>query len=318
MTRLLPFRLTRAVKTPYYFPAMRRLDGVALKGFTPRLLGLLLAFLFPAWAQVRVGATTAIVADLVRQVGGDRVQVIQIVPHGANPHAFEPTPSTIRNLGQAKALFANGLDLEPFLPRLLAALPRGAKVVELGEEEEDLICEEDEEEHGHGDHDHHHGCNPHLWLDPTYAIRYAERIAKTLGELDPQGQAVFQRNLARFKAEVERRDRAFQACRLKGFKAIVTHDALPYFARRYGLEIVGVVFLGEREVGSRTFAELLERAKKEGVKLVLVEPGYQGQAVKTLSESLKARVVLLYTDTLDDRVPTYLALLDHNLKALCQ
>lgn len=270
--------------------------------------------LSPALAQLQVTATTPILADLVRQVGGNRVQVVSVVPPGADPHTFEPTPATAKALGQSRLLFANGLGLEAYLPKLQALLPKGAKVVRLGEGQPNLICEEDPHHHGHD----HGPCDPHLWLDPTYAVRYAERIAKELSLLDPQGHAQYQANLSRFRQEVERRDRAFQACGLKGKKVVVQHDALRYFARRYGLVVVGTLSqAGAQEVGSKSFLALLEKAKREGVKLVLAEPQFRGTALKTLAEALGARVVALYTDTLDQKVGSYLALLDHNRKALC-
>ncbi len=197
-------------------------------------LSLLLA---PALAQVRVAATTPILADLVREVGGSRVQVVAVVPPGADPHTFEPTPAAARALAQARVLFANGLGLEPFLPKLLGLLPQGAKVVKLGEGQPGLICAEEEEPH---QKEHAHGpCDPHLWLDPAYALRYAERIAKELTALDPQGEGQYRAHLKRFQEEVAKRDRAFQACGLKGAKVVVQHDAFRYFARRYGLAVVG-------------------------------------------------------------------------------
>jgi zinc transport system substrate-binding protein len=281
-----------------------------------RLAGFLL-LLVPALAQVRVAATTPILADLARQVGGSRVQVVAVVPPGADPHTFEPGPSLAKALSQTRLLFANGLGLEPFLPRLKALLPKGAKVVLLAEGRKGLICEE--EAHPGEKEDHAHGpCDPHLWLDPTYALAYAETIAKELTRLDPAGQAQYRANLKRFQEEVKRRDQAFRACNLKGVKVVVQHDAFRYFARRYGLVVVGVLSHGgAQEVGSRTFLALVEKAKKEGVRLVLAEPQFQGKAIRTLAEAIGARVAVLYTDTLDDRVRSYLDLLDHNRKALC-
>lgn len=284
-----------------------------------RFLSLLL-FLGSALAQLQVAATTPILADLVRQVGGSRVQVASVVPLGADPHTFEPTPGTAKALAQSRLLFANGLGLEPYLPKLKSLLPRGAKVVLLGEGQPGLICAE--EAHGqeaHAEKDHDHGpCDPHLWLDPTYALRYAETIARELSALDPKGKAQYEANLTRFRQEVQKRDRAFQACGLKGTKVVVQHDAFRYFARRYGLQVVGVLSqAGAQEVGSKSFLNLLERAKREGVKLVLAEPQFRGNALRTLAEALGAKVVLMYTDTLDQKVNGYLALLDHNLKALC-
>jgi len=281
-----------------------------------RLAGFLL-LLVPALAQVRVAATTPILADLVSAVGGDRVRVATVVPPGADPHTFEPTPALAKALSQTQLLFANGLGLEPFLPRLKALLPKGAKVVLLAEGRKGLICEE--EAHPGEKEDHAHGpCDPHLWLDPTYALAYAETIAKELTRLDPAGQAQYRANLKRFQEEVKRRDQAFMACNLKGVKVVVQHDAFRYFARRYGLVVVGVLSHGgAQEVGSRTLLALVEKAKKEGVRLVLAEPQFQGKAIRTLAEAIGARVAVLYTDTLDDRVRSYLDLLDHNRKALC-
>jgi zinc transport system substrate-binding protein len=281
-----------------------------------RLAGFLL-LLVPALAQVRVAATTPILADLVRAVSGDRVRVATVVPPGADPHTFEPTPALAKALSQTQLLFANGLGLEPFLPRLKALLPKGAKVVLLAEGRKGLICEE--ETHPREKEDHAHGpCDPHLWLDPTYALAYAETIAKELTRLDPAGQAQYRANLKRIQEEVKKRDQAFMACNLKGVKVVVQHDAFRYFARRYGLVVVGVLSHGgAQEVGSRTFLALVEKAKKEGVRLVLAEPQFQGKAIRTLAEAIGARVAVLYTDTLDDRVRSYLDLLDHNRKALC-
>jgi zinc transport system substrate-binding protein len=275
-----------------------------------RLAGFLL-LLVPALAQVRVAATTPILADLVRAVGGYRVRVATVVPPGADPHTFEPTPALAKALSQTQLLFANGLGLEPFLPKVKTPLPKGAQVVLLAEERKGLICQE-EDGHAHGP------CDPHLWLDPTYALAYAETIAKELTRLDLAGQAQYQANLKRFQEEVKRRDQAFMACNLKGVKVVVQHDAFRYFARRYGLVVVGVLSHGgAQEVGSRTFLALVEKAKKEGVRLVLAEPQFQGKAIRTLAEAIGARVAVLYTDTLDDRVRSYLDLLDHNRKALC-
>lgn len=187
-------------------------------------------------------------------------------------------------------------------------------MVLLGEGQPDLICGEDhaEEDHGHGP------CDPHLWLDPAYAVRYAERILGGPRRLGPRGPGPLPGQPGALQKEVEALDRAYRACGLKGTKVVVQHDAFRYFARRYGLEVVGVLSQGgAQEVGSRSFLALLEKAKREGVRLVLAEPQFQGKALKTLAEAIGARVAVLYTDTLDARVRTYLDLLRHNLRALC-
>ncbi|GLV48431.1 ABC transporter substrate-binding protein [Thermus sp. LT1-2-5] len=276
------------------------------------LFGLLVAF-----AEPQVAATTPILADLVRQVAGDRVRVESVVPPGADPHAFDLRPSTASQVARARILFANGLGLEPYLNRLKVLLPPEAKVVELAPGMPDPICGllglREMGVHLHGD------CDPHMWLDPTYAIRYAERIAEELSRLDPRGQEVYRRRLEAFRQAVEREDRELAAC-LKGrrLRLVVSHLSLSYLARRYGLEIVGALRDTQGQEGSmRDRLALLKKAEEGGVDLVVAEPQMDPAPMRRLAEELGARLVVLYTDTLDRRVPGYLDLLRWNREALC-
>jgi zinc transport system substrate-binding protein len=281
-----------------------------------RLLALSL-FAAAALAQLQVAATTSVLADLVRQVGGKRVWVESVVPPGADPHAFDLRPSTARQLAGVRVLFANGLGLEPYLPRLRSLLPPGARVVELAPGMPDPICGllglREKGVHLHGD------CDPHLWLDPAYALRYAGRIASELARLDPEGKGVYQRNLEAFRQAVEREDEALTAC-LKGrrLRLVVSHLSLSYLARRYGLEVVGALRDAHGQEGSvRERLVLLKEAEGKGVDLVVAEPQLDPAPMRRLVEELRARLVVLYTDALDRRVPTYLDLLRWNRRALC-
>lgn len=274
--------------------------------------------LLPALAQVRVAATTPILQDLVRQVGGDRVQVVGVVPLGADPHGFDLTPATARALGGVRLLFANGLGLEAFLPRLRGLLPRGARVVELAPGQPDLICPEEADRQGHEGHAHG-PCDPHLWLDPRYALRYAERIAQELTRLDPGGQEAFRRNLEAFRARVLEEDRRTEAClKGRGLRVAVTHDALRYWARRYGVEILGTLADAEaRETGPRARAALVQAARGGRVDRLIAEPQFPKERAQALARELGVPLAVLYTDALDRAVPTYLDLLRHNRLALC-
>ncbi len=282
----------------------------------PRLLALVL-LLLPALAQARVGATTPILQDLVRQVGGERVQAVGVVPLGADPHGFDLTPATARALSGVRLLFANGLGLEPFLPRLKALLPPGARVVELAPGQPDLICGlrglREKGVHIHGD------CDPHLWLDPRYAIRYAETIAQELTRLDPRGEGVYRRNLEAFRAQVLEEDRKTEAClKGKGLRVVATHLSLLYWARRYGVEIVGTLLdTHARETGPRERITLLEAGREGRIDLLIAEPQFPRAKAEALARELGAPLVVLYTDALDRKVPTYLDLLKHNRQAFC-
>jgi zinc transport system substrate-binding protein len=283
-----------------------------------RVVGLALALLGLAWAQAPVVTTTAVLASLAQEVAGRRIGVESVVPPGADPHAFDLRPSTALQLSRARLLIANGLGLEPYLPKLRALLPPGARVVELAPAMPDPICGllglKEKGVHLHGD------CDPHMWLDPTYGVRYAEVIASELARLFPGEEASFQKNLAGFRERALEEDRALGAC-LQGrrLRVVVAHLSLSYLARRYGLEVVGVLrdALGQ-DMGVRGRVALLQEASLKGVDLVVAEPQYDPAPLRRLAEELGARLVVLYTDALDRRVPTYLDLLRWNRERLCE
>ena len=279
-----------------------------------------LALLGLSWAaaQVQVAATTPVLADLVREVGGGSVRVESVVPLGADPHAFDLRPSTALQVSRARLLFANGLGLEPYLLRLRALLSQGARVVELAPRMPEPICGllglKERGVHLHGD------CDPHMWLDPRYGVGYAEAIAGELARLDPGGREVYQRNLERFRQRVLEEDRRLEAC-LAGRRprVVVQHLSLLYLARRYGLEVVGALRDHHgADPGVRGRVALLKEAELKGVDLVVAEPQLDPAPMRRLAEELGARLIVLYTDTLDRRVPTYLDLLRWNRERLCE
>ncbi|MFN4071300.1 MAG: metal ABC transporter substrate-binding protein [Thermus caldifontis] len=278
-------------------------------------LGLLLPW---ALAQTPVVATTPVLADLVRQIGGGRVRVESVVPLGADPHAFDLRPSTALQVSRARLLFANGLGLEAFLPRLLPLLPPGARVVELAPRMPEPICGllglREKGVHLHGD------CDPHMWLDPRYGVLYGEAIAEELTRLDPGGEGAYRRNLDAFRKRALEEDGRLSAC-LKGrrLRVVAPHLSLLYLARRYGLEVVGTLKDHHgADLGVRGKVALLKEAELRGIDLVVAEPQLDPAPMRRLAEELGARLVILYTDALDRRVPTYLDLLRWNREALCQ
>ncbi|RDI96562.1 zinc ABC transporter substrate-binding protein [Meiothermus sp. QL-1] len=288
---------------------------------------LLMGFL-PGLAQgLPVAATTPILADLVREVGGERVRLAQVVPMGADPHSFEPRPSTLRALSGARVLFANGLGLETFLPKLQAGLPPGARTVLLAEGAPDLICFSEAElraERARGLEVHRHGpCDPHLWLEPTYARLYVERIEATLAGLDPRGRAYYAQRRADFLRRLAAVDQEVRAC-LEAVppaqrRLVVQHDAFRYAARYYGFSVVGSLasFAGQQR-GPRALEELARQMRQLGVRVIAAEPQFAPREARALAEATGARVVTLFSDTLTREVPTYLALLRHNGRALCE
>lgn len=271
---------------------------------------------------VQVAATTGFIADMVRNVGGSRVNVVQVVPNGSDPHSFEPRPSVIQAISRAGVFFANGLGLEPFFEKLEAQLPRGARIVELADGMPNLIkakkeAHADERGHEHGEYD------PHLWLDPTYGIRYVEKIRDALAVVDPAGRSIYAQNASGYIARIRQADSAVQRCLSEIPQArrilVSQHEALLYFNRYYRLTSIGTIadFAGQ-ERGPASLARLAQAMKKENVRVIFVEPQFsQGQA-RALAEATGARIARIYSDAFDNTVNSYLELIQANGQAICR
>ena len=176
---------------------------------------------------VRVVATTTQVADLVHQVGGSRVGVDRILVPGADPHEFEPRPSDAKDLAHARVVFRSGGDIDGWLGKLIDAAGNGAPVVTLS------------------DSVHRIGDDPHWWQDPRNAELAVAAIRDALVKADPRGARVYRRRAAAYEHRLRRLDGAIARCigRVPPAKRklVTTHDSLAYFARRYGVKVVGAV-----------------------------------------------------------------------------
>ncbi|MDB5046056.1 MAG: adhesin, partial [Deinococcus sp.] len=158
---------------------------------------LILAVLMLAPAQaapLAVSATTTVVADFVRVVGGQRVSLNIIVPTGSDAHTFQPSTAVIRGLAGSRALFVNGANLEPWLPKLTASAP-GMKVVTLTR---GLKLHEGAEEDEHAGEAEHGAVDPHAWWDAGLAAGYVRNVQSALTALDPAGKAVYANNAAAY------------------------------------------------------------------------------------------------------------------------
>ncbi|MEF2278877.1 zinc ABC transporter substrate-binding protein [Deinococcus sp. YIM 134068] len=258
-------------------------------------------------APLNVSATTSIVADFVRAVGGERVRVNVIVPVGGDAHTFQPSTAAIRNLAGSRVLFANGAGLESWLPRLKAAAPS----VPVRELTAGLKLRELEEEEGHAHegeeaHEEHGPLDPHAWWDPTLAAGYARNVAGVLTKLDPAGKKTYQANLNTFTRQINTLDAyakgQFATVPAARRKIVTNHDSLHYLARRYGLTVVGTVIPGigtEREPSARELAALVGAVRKSGARVIFTENTLNARLAQTLARETGARIAPpLYTDAL--------------------
>jgi ABC-type Zn uptake system ZnuABC Zn-binding protein ZnuA len=260
-------------------------------------------------SALKVVATTTVFADIVRNVGGDRVTVDSIIPAGAGPEDYEPKPDDARKLADADLIVSNGVGLDDFLDRLINAAGDGSRArLVLGEGIPTI------EVNGE--------ANPHFWLDPSLvADHYLPQITAALTRLDPDGTAAYAANSAAYAARIRDLDAANLAKIGKippaNRKLVTLHDAFPYFAAHYGFELVGVIVsnVGQEPTASQ-LASLVETVKRAGVKAVFSESQFSPELARTLAqEAGVTRVVTtLYNDTLGPPpANTYLTMMEWNV-----
>jgi ABC-type Zn uptake system ZnuABC Zn-binding protein ZnuA len=245
--------------------------------------------------RIRVVATTTILADIVRQVGGDRVTVESLVPKGGEAHTFDPTPSDVRRIVEADLIVMNGLGLDDWLLGLIEDSGATAPVVALAEHQPK------ERYIGSGGQP-----NPHLWLDVTNGRAYAAVVTAKLEELDPGHAAELEASANAYQARLATLDDDIHA-RLAGIPesartVISFHDAFPYFAAAYDLTVDGtVVDAPGQDPSAGQVQALIAEIRAKGVKAILAEAQFSDKLVRAIADEAGATVVSdLYTDSVGD------------------
>lgn len=260
---------------------------------TVALAGSLCSLTSAQAAPLQLSATTSIIADFVKAVGGERVRVNVIVPPGSDTHSFQPTTAAIRGLAESRLLFANGAGLEPWLPKLKAAAPS----VPVQELTAGLKLHPTPDGHA---------SDPHAWWDPNLAAGYVRNVQEALTRLDPAGQAIYARNAAAYIKQLQAADayakKQFGRLPAARRQMVTNHDSLHYLATRYGLKIVGTVIPGistEREPSARELAALVQAVRKSGARVIFTENTVNPRLAQTLARETGARIAPpLYTDAL--------------------
>ncbi|MBI2940510.1 MAG: zinc ABC transporter substrate-binding protein [Chloroflexi bacterium] len=283
----------------------------------------------PAAGKTVAAATTLnVFADMIRQVGGDRVEVQSLVPAGTDVHTFQPTPKDVQLLASADVVFINGLGLDGFAEKVIASVRRSSHpVVVLSAGLEPLVIADDDgdepADERDGEHHDEHDGNPHLWLDPRNGIHYVERIRDGLIAVDPDGRATYAANAERYVAELLALDRELEqqvaTIPAPRRKLVTFHDAFPYLARRYGFELIGVVVKApEREPSAQEVAVLATQIRQHGVPTVYAEPQMPARVLEVVARDAGVKVGRLYSDALDATVPTYVDLLRFDVQQLVE
>ena len=260
-------------------------------------------------SRVRVVASLEIFADMVRNVGGDRVAVEALLPSDADTHTYELPPSRVARVARADITFINGLGLEEASEDVIKSNASGP-VIELAEGLPIL---------GAGDEDDQSLGNPHLWLDVQLGARYVETIRDALLELDPGGRADYQSNAKAYLDELAMLDEDFvtavEAIPPENRKLVTFHDAYPYMAERYSLEVTAVVVPSPgQEPSAQAIADLVRDI--EGLPAVFKEPQFNAEVLELAAEDTGVQVLDLLSDAYVDGVDSYVDLMRFNMNQL--
>lgn len=289
--------------------------------------------------MLQVVATTTIIADVARNVGGDLVNVTALIPPGQDVHTFTPSPADVGQIVDADLVLVNGAFLEEGLLEIvetnaggdIVIVSNGVAVIGIGEHRheeqeenehslypiighlgEDAQCEEGVTVAHHADDGeaHDHGpCDPHFWTDPANVIIWANNIADAFAAADPDRAETYRANADAYIAQLEAvQDEIAEmvAAIPEANRILVTnHEFLAYFAAAYGFEIVGTVVPSAStlaEVDPRTLADLIEVIRAENVPAIFAEISANTDLAETVAAEVghAVQIVTLYSDSLSD------------------
>jgi manganese/zinc/iron transport system substrate-binding protein len=272
----------------------------------------------PAQERLDVVATTGMIADAAREVGGDLVEVRALMGPGVDPHAYRQTRSDIVALANADLVLWHGLYLEAQMEELLLELGESRPVVAVAEAlPQNLLISHD---------DYEGRFDPHVWMNPNLWSRVVLEVRDAMIGIHPEAEDMFRTNaeahlqeladLARYTADV------LSTVPAEGRVLLSAHDAFNYFGTTYGFEVAGIQGIStESEAGLQRIAELVDLIVARDIRAVFVESSVSDRNIRALIEGAAARgheVVIggeLFSDAMGEEGTyegTYVGMIDHN------
>jgi ABC-type Zn uptake system ZnuABC Zn-binding protein ZnuA len=261
--------------------------------------------------------STTFLADITRNIAGDRVSVESLLPIGADPHSYQPTPRDAARIADSELLIINGAEYEHFLESLLDNAGGEREVIEASA---GIRPREDAE----GEH----GIDPHMWLDTKNVIVYVENIREALTHYNPEGAAVYQSNADAYAAELNDLD-AWITGQVSQIppdrKLLVTnHESLGYFAERYGFTVAGTVvesFSSGASPSAGQMAGLIDQIKTSAAPAIFLDASDNESLAQQIADETDVRVIIgLHLESLTDGAPagTYIDMMKHNVTLIVE
>jgi ABC-type Zn uptake system ZnuABC Zn-binding protein ZnuA len=251
--------------------------------------------------KLDVVTSVAPLSSIARNVGGTRINLHGLIPDGVDSHTFEPAPTDAKFLSKADLIIVNGLHLEdPTLKLAQATMKTGSEIETLG----DKTITQDEWIFDFSFPKDKGDPNPHLWMNPQYAMNYAKLIEGWLAKRDPQNAAYYQGNLDRYLAVLTKLDdgiaTSVQTIPEGQRKLLTYHDSWAYFARRYGMTVIGAVQPSDfAEPSPQDVANIIDQIKQEHVPAVFGSEVYPSKVLEQIAKETGA----VYVDKLRDDEP---------------
>lgn len=265
-------------------------------------------------ARIKVVATFSILDDLVRNVGGERVESTALVHPNTDAHVFSPSPADAKTLKAAQVVVTNGLGFEGWIDRLVRSSGARARLIVAS------TGVQPRKTSGHG-HDHDDDADPHAWQSVANAKIYVANIRDGLTAADPAGKAAYQANadaylrkLDELEGEIRTRLASIPADRRR---IITNHDAFGYFADAYGVTFIAPRGLStEADVSARDIARIIAQVRKEKITALFLENVADPRLLERIAKETGARIGgTLYSDALTDAkgpAPSYIEMMRHN------
>ena len=304
--------------------------------FMPVAAGLALLLGLPAGAhaadKIKAVASFSILGDMVREVGGDRVEVTTLVGPDGDAHVYEPTPADARNLAASNILFVNGLGFEGWMDRLekSSGFKGPVVVASRGVAPRTMV---EEEGHGHGDEhakgEEHEGeeevTDPHAWQNLVNGKIYVANIRDGLIAADPAGKATYEANAAAYLDAIAKEEAAVKDTLGKlpedRRRIITSHDAFGYFGAAYGIEFIAPTGVStEAAVSARDVAKIIAQIRRQKIPAVFMENVTDPRMMEQIAKESGAKIGgRLFSDALSDEkgpASSYIEMMRNNIHQL--
>jgi len=271
-----------------------------------------------AQERVKVVATFSILADLAKNVGGDRIDVEALVGPNGDAHVYAPAPADAKKVADSKVVLTNGLGFEGWIARLVKASGSKAPIV--------VASGGVKARKADGGHDHDHGgSDPHAWQSVANVKTYVNNIRDALIAADPSGKQAYEANASAYLAKLDALDRELKAAVAAippdRRRIISTHDAFGYFEEAYGIDFIAPQGVStEAEISARDVARIITQVKQLKLPAVFLENVTDPRLMQRIAQETGARIGgKLYSDALTEAngdAPEYISLMRHNIRQI--